>query len=155
MAFSCCEFAVQSDNNSQQQLSDLNKREQCRRIPVARHAEAKAAAEAAATILKDNSNACTMSVASKAAINGLYSATQETGQGGMGACYRKSGESGPEALCIEHYKWQWQVKNEMDRGSGVCCAVPLLQETAHSTIVRRMNGPLSATESACINPTLR
>jgi hypothetical protein len=56
-----------------------------------------------------------------AAINVLYSPVQETGRDGR-KLYRRSGESGPEALCIEHYKWQWQVKNEMDRGSGVCCA---------------------------------
>ena len=54
-------------------------------------------------------------------INGLYSSTQETGRDGR-MLYRKSGESGPEAWCIEHYEGQWQVKYEMDRDSGVCVA---------------------------------
>jgi hypothetical protein len=36
--------------------------------------------------------------------------------------YRKSGKSGPEALCVEHYEGQWQVKYEMDKDSGVCVA---------------------------------
>ena len=36
--------------------------------------------------------------------------------------YRKSGESGPEALCIEHYNWQWQVKAESDLGTGLFVA---------------------------------
>jgi hypothetical protein len=54
-------------------------------------------------------------------INGLYSPTQETGRDGR-MLYRKSGESGSEALCIEHYKGQWQVKYEMDRDSDVCVA---------------------------------
>ena len=54
-------------------------------------------------------------------INGLYSPTQATGQDGR-TVYLKSGESGDEALCIEHFGGQWQVKNQPDRGSGVCCA---------------------------------
>ncbi len=54
-------------------------------------------------------------------INGLYSPTQETGRDGR-MLYRKSGESGPEAMCIEHFEGQWQVKNDMDRGGSVCCA---------------------------------
>ena len=50
-------------------------------------------------------------------INGLYLPTQETGQDGR-RLYRKSGESGDQALCIEHFEWQWQVKAESDRGTG-------------------------------------
>ena len=36
--------------------------------------------------------------------------------------YRKSGESGPEALCIKHYNLQWQVKAESDLGTGLFVA---------------------------------
>ena len=50
-------------------------------------------------------------------INGLYLPTQETGLDGR-RLYRKSGESGDQALCIEHFEWQWQVKAESDRGAG-------------------------------------
>jgi hypothetical protein len=55
------------------------------------------------------------------AINGLYSPTQETGQDGR-ILYRRSGERGDEALCIEHFEGRWRVKNESDRGSGACRA---------------------------------
>ena len=51
-------------------------------------------------------------------INGLYSPTQETGQDGR-RLYRKSGESGDQALCIEHFKGRWQVKAESHRFSGI------------------------------------
>ena len=54
-------------------------------------------------------------------IDGLFSPTQDRGQDGC-MLYRKSGESGPEVLCIEHYEGQWQVKAETSRGSGVCVA---------------------------------
>jgi hypothetical protein len=54
-------------------------------------------------------------------INGLYLPTQETGQDGR-RLYRKSGESGDKALCIEHVAGEWQAKNEMDRGSRRCRA---------------------------------
>jgi len=76
----------------------------------------------------DSSKPCTMVLfvlsgvfGTNSKINGLYSSTQETGRDGR-MLYRKSGESGPEALCIEHYEGQWQVKYEMDRDSGVCVA---------------------------------
>ena len=54
-------------------------------------------------------------------INGLYLPTQETGQDGR-RLYRKSGESGDQALCIEHVEGEWQAKNERDRGSRRCRA---------------------------------
>ena len=54
-------------------------------------------------------------------INGLYSPTQETGQDGR-ILYRRSGDLGDEALCIEHFEGKWQVKNLSDRGSGACRA---------------------------------
>ena len=54
-------------------------------------------------------------------INGLYLPTQETGQDGR-TIYRKSGECGDEALCIEHFEGRWRVKNQSDRGSGMCFA---------------------------------
>ena len=78
-------------------------------------AEAEAKAEEAAAILKDNSNATDVFISGvkgiNPKINGLYSPTQETGLDGR-MLYRKSGESGPEALCIEHYDDEgghWQV----------------------------------------------
>ena len=36
--------------------------------------------------------------------------------------YRRSGERGDEALCIEHFEGLWRVKNESERGSGACRA---------------------------------
>ena len=76
----------------------------------------------------DSSKPCTMVLfvlsgvfGTNSKINGLYSSTQETGRDGR-MLYRKSGESGPEALWIEHYEGQWQVKYEVDRDSGVCVA---------------------------------
>jgi membrane protein involved in colicin uptake len=79
----------------------------------------------AAAILKDNLNACTMFLSGvkgvNFVINGLYLPSQETGLDGR-MVYRKRGEMGDTALCIEHYKGQWQVKNETDRRNCVCCA---------------------------------
>ena len=76
----------------------------------------------------DSSKPCTMVLfvlsgvfGTNSKINGLYSSTQETGRDGR-MLYRKSGECGPEALWIEHYEGQWQVKYEVDRDSGVCVA---------------------------------
>ena len=46
----------------------------------------------------------------------MYSPTQEAGQDGH-ILYRKSGESGQQALCIEHFEGQWQVKKGLDQGS--------------------------------------
>ena len=54
-------------------------------------------------------------------INGLYLPTQETGQDGR-VLYRKSGECGDQALCIEHFEGRWRVKNQSDRGSVACFA---------------------------------
>ena len=54
-------------------------------------------------------------------IDGLFSPTQDRGRDGC-MLYRKSGESGDQALCIEHFEGQWQVKNESDVGSCVCFA---------------------------------
>ncbi len=83
--------------------------------------QAKVAAEAAAAIRKDNSKACPMVLSgvqgANSVINGLYLPTQETGQDGR-RLYRKSGESGDQALCIEHCEGEWQVKAESDRFSG-------------------------------------
>ena len=89
-------------------------------------AEAKTVAEtAAASIHKDKSKSCTMVLSGvqgvNSVINGLYLPTQETGQEGR-VLYRKSGECGDEALCIEHFEGRWRVKNQSDRGSGMCCA---------------------------------
>jgi hypothetical protein len=87
--------------------------------------EAKAAAAAAAAIRKDNSNAADIFFfgfeGHNAVINGLYSPTQETGQDGR-VLYRKSGECGEEALCIEHFDGRWRVKNQSHRGSVACFA---------------------------------
>ena len=87
--------------------------------------QAKAAAEAAAAILKDNSMAADIFISGfeghNSVINGLYLPTQETGQDGR-RLYRKSGECGDEALCIEHFEGRWRVKNQSDGGSGMCCA---------------------------------
>ena len=73
----------------------------------------------------DSSKACTMVLScvkgGNSIVNGLYLPTQETGRDGR-MLYRKSGESRAEALWIEHFEGQWQVKNEMDRDSRVCCA---------------------------------
>jgi hypothetical protein len=70
----------------------------------------------------DSSKACTMVLSGvkggNSIVNGLYLPTQETGRDGR-MLYRKSGESRAEALWIEHFEGQWQVKNEMDRGSRV------------------------------------
>ena len=84
--------------------------------------QAKAAAEAAAAIIKENSKACPMVLSGvqgvNSKINGLYLPTQETGQDGR-RLYRKSGESGDQALCIEHFEGEWQVKAESHRFSGI------------------------------------
>ena len=46
--------------------------------------------------------------------------TQEKGQDGR-VLYRKSGESGDQALCIEHdFEDCWEVKDELDIGRDVC-----------------------------------
>ena len=88
-------------------------------------AEAKTVAETAASILKDKSKACTMILSGvngvNSVINGLYLPTEEKGQDGR-TIYRKSGESGDQALCIEHFEGRWCVKNQSDRGIGMCCA---------------------------------
>ena len=87
--------------------------------------QAKAVAEAAAAFLKDNSNHADIFISGvkgrHSVVNGLYSPTQEKGQDGR-VLYRKSGESGDEALCIEHFDGRWRVKNQSDGGSGMCCA---------------------------------
>jgi hypothetical protein len=87
--------------------------------------EAKAAAEAAAAILKDNSKASDIFISGvngvNFVINGLYSPTQETGQDGR-VLYRKISECGDQALCIEHFEGRWCVKNQSDRGSVACFA---------------------------------
>ena len=87
--------------------------------------QAKAAAEAAAAIRKDNSKAADIFISGvkgrHSVVNGLYSPTQETGQDGR-VLYRKSGECGDEALCIEHFEGRWRVKNQSDRGSVACFA---------------------------------
>jgi hypothetical protein len=84
--------------------------------------QAKAVAEAAAAIIKENSKACPMVLSGvqgvNSVINGLYLPTQETGQDGR-VLYRKSGESGDQALCIEHFEGEWQVKAESHRFSGI------------------------------------
>jgi hypothetical protein len=36
--------------------------------------------------------------------------------------YRKSGAPGDEELCIEHFEGRWEVKTQLDRGSGACRA---------------------------------
>jgi hypothetical protein len=54
-------------------------------------------------------------------INGLYSPTEEIGEDGR-VLYRKNGESGAQALCIEHLNKRWEVKYESDRGSSTCLA---------------------------------
>jgi hypothetical protein len=89
-------------------------------------AEAKTVAEAAAaSFLKDKSKAFPMVLSGvqgvNSVINGLYLPTQEKGQDGR-VLYRKSGECGEEALCIEHFDGRWRVKNQSDRGIGMCCA---------------------------------
>ena len=79
----------------------------------------------AAAIIKENSKACPMVLSGvqgvNSAINGLYLPTQETGQDGR-VLYRKSGECGDEALCIEHFEGEWQVIDERDRGVDNCHA---------------------------------
>ena len=57
-------------------------------------------------------------------INGLYLPTQETGQDGR-RLYRKSGECGDQALCIEHVEDCWEVTDKSHNDSGVCCAYVL------------------------------
>jgi hypothetical protein len=84
-------------------------------------AAAEAAAEAKAAILTDNSKATDIFISGvqgvNSVINGLYLPTEETGQDGR-RLYRKSGESGEPALCIEHDdEGCWVVKNESDIGS--------------------------------------
>ena len=87
--------------------------------------QAKAVAEAAAAIRKDNSKAADIFISGfegrNHVIDGLYSPTQEKGQDGR-VLYRKSGESGDQALCIEHFEGRWRVKNQSDRGSVACFA---------------------------------
>ena len=74
--------------------------------------QAKAVAEAAAAIRKENSKAADIFISGvkgrHSVVNGLYSPTQEKGQDGR-VLYRKSGESGDEALCIEHGDDTWRV----------------------------------------------
>jgi hypothetical protein len=83
----------------------------------AKATEAKAAAEAEAAIRKDNSKAADIFISGvtgrHSVVNGLYSPTQETGQDGR-VLYRKSGECGEEALCIEHDEDCWEVKYGRD-----------------------------------------
>ena len=58
-------------------------------------------------------------------INGLYLPTQETGQDGR-VLYRKSGECGDEALCIEHDDDDWWVIDRLGAGRAYvegCCAL--------------------------------
>jgi hypothetical protein len=87
--------------------------------------QAKAAAEAAAAIIKENAKAADIVISGfegrNHVIDGLYSPTEETGQDGR-VVYRKSGEIGDEALCIEHFEGRWCVKNQSDRGSVACFA---------------------------------
>ena len=87
--------------------------------------QAKAAAEAAVAIRKDNSNAADIFISGvkgrHSVVNGLYLPTQEKGQDGR-VLYRKSDECGDEALCIEHFEGQWRVKKQSDRGSAACFA---------------------------------
>ncbi len=54
-------------------------------------------------------------------VNGPYAPTEDKGTDGY-LIYRKVGESGPQALCIEHFERQWQVRFESDKGSGRYCA---------------------------------
>jgi hypothetical protein len=88
-------------------------------------AKAEAAAKAKAAILKVNSSAAGIFISGvkgrHSVVNGLYSPTQEKGQDGR-RLYRKSGESGDQALCIEHFEGRWRVKNQSDRGSIACFA---------------------------------
>ena len=84
--------------------------------------QAKAVADAAAAIRKDNLNATDIFISGvkgrHSVVNGLYSPTQEKAQDGR-TIYRKSGD---EALCIEHFEGRWRVKNQSDRGSVACFA---------------------------------
>jgi hypothetical protein len=84
--------------------------------------QAKAAAAAAASFIKENAKADHIFISGvqgvNSVINGLYLPTQETGQDGR-VLYRKSGD---EALCIEHFDGRWCVKNQSDRGSVACFA---------------------------------
>ncbi len=91
-------------------------------------AKAAVEAKAEAAILRDNSKATDVfisgitdrdSVWIEDSPNGLYSPSQETGHDGR-ILYMHRGDL--HDFCIEHFEGQWQVKNEMDRGSGVCCA---------------------------------
>ena len=89
-------------------------------------AEAKTVVEtAAAAIIKENAKSADIFISGfegrHHVIDGLYSPTQETGQDGR-VVYRKSGECGDEALCIEHFEGRWRVKNQSDRGSVACFA---------------------------------
>jgi hypothetical protein len=87
--------------------------------------QAKAVAEAAAAIRQENSKAADIFISGvkgrHSVVNGLYSPTQEKGQDGR-VLYRKSDESGDQALCIEHFEGRWRVKNQSDRGSVACFA---------------------------------
>ncbi len=84
--------------------------------------QAKAAAEAAAAIRKDNAKATDIFISGvkgrHSVVNGLYLPTQETGQDGL-VFYRKSGDG---ALGIEHFEGRWRVKNQSDTGSVACFA---------------------------------
>jgi hypothetical protein len=121
--FSCVAVAPGQDEASQTVpgVSDTVKK-----ISVASVVQAKAAAEAAAAILKDNSKAADIFISGvkgrHSVVNGLYSPTQEKGQDGR-TIYRKSGEFGVEALCIEHFEGRWWVENQSDRGSVAWFAV--------------------------------
>ena len=79
--------------------------------------QAKAVAEAAAAIRKENSKAADIFISGvkgrHSVVNGLYSPTQEKGQDGR-VLYRKSGESGDEALCIEHDDDNWWVVDKLN-----------------------------------------
>ena len=84
--------------------------------------QAKAVAEAAAAIIKENTKAADIFISGikgrHSVVNGLYSPTREKGQDGR-VLYRKNGD---EALCIEHFEGRWRVKNQSDRGSVACFA---------------------------------
>ncbi len=91
--------------------------------------QAKAAAEAAAAIRKDNSKAADIFISGvtgrHSVVNGLYSPTQETGQDGR-VLYRKSGECGDELWCIKHDDDNWWVIDKLGAGRAYvegCCAL--------------------------------
>ena len=88
--------------------------------------QAKAAAEAAAAIHKDNTNATDIFISGfegpNSVINGLYSPTHEKGQDGR-VLYRKSDEFDlDDELCIDHFGGEWRVTNKWGREDGACLA---------------------------------